>query len=328
MTMTGQQSRRVFRDARVEDFLRCLEVEKGASGHTLENYRRDIADFIERAWRRNADDGEIDWQRLELGDARRFTVSMQNDGLTGATIQRKLSAMRSFCRFLIRENVLPGNPFAGLPAQKKNAGLPAVFSVEDVESLFRGCNEYWRRLAAWNRSVTDKKAELSSTRDQAMLEVIYSAGLRISEAVSLNFPDIDWLSDTISVRGKGRKERLAALGNPARKALDSYLNVRAAQGYGGKRGQGAIFVNNEGGRLTARSFQRNFKNYLRESGLPLDYTPHALRHSFATHLLDAGADLRSVQELLGHASLSTTQIYTHVTSKRLIQAYQKAHPRA
>ncbi|MFW6414542.1 MAG: tyrosine recombinase XerC, partial [Verrucomicrobiota bacterium] len=309
--MNKDIQQKIADDPVIGDFLRYLQIEKGASEHTLANYRRDICDFVKRVWqeegqRHQEAEKMLNWQRLELGDARRFTVSLQNDELAAATIQRKLSALRSFCRFLNRENILPGNPFTGLPARPKEEALPAVFSVEDVDKLFRACALYWQSLAGWNQVVTDKKADLSSTRDQAMLEIIYSGGLRISEAVGLDFRDIDWLSDTVTVKGKTKKERLCALGRPARKALDAYTKVRVNQGYGGKRQGGAVFINYDGERLNARSFQRNFKNYLREAGLPMDYSPHALRHSFATHLLDAGADLRSVQELLGHASLSTT----------------------
>ena len=316
-------------DQWVMDFLQYLKIEKDASEHTLANYVRDIEDFVSRAWT-NTGEGEsnIDWSILDLSAARRFTVSLQEDELARTTIQRKLSAMRSFCRYLTREEVLPGNPFAGLPSRKTGRRLPAVFSVEDVDKLFNACPAYWRRLAAFQNAVTDKQAELASARDAALLEIVYSGGLRISEAVGLDFADIDTLSDTVSVKGKGRKERMCALGEPAKAALKNYVNVREKQGLGGKRSRGAVFINQEGDRVSARSVQRNFKKYLQEAGLPPDYTPHTLRHSFATHLLDAGADLRSVQELLGHSSLSTTQIYTHVTTKRLIEAYKKAHPRA
>jgi len=159
-----------------------------------------------------------------------------------------------------------------------------------------------------------------------MLEVIYSAGLRISEAVGLNFDDIDLNTGVMKIRGKGKKERIGALGHPAIRALQRYMNALAS--FFVTDSHSPVFQNQEGGRLTARSFQRNFKNYLIEAGLPPDMTPHKLRHSFATHLLDAGADLRSVQALLGHADLNTTQIYTHISTERMKEVYHRAHPHA
>ena len=161
-----------------------------------------------------------------------------------------------------------------------------------------------------------------------MIEVIYSGGLRISEAININYGDIDLSSGVVKVRGKGKKERLAALGRPAVNALREYLDLRSSLGLGGRDRASALFLNQSGTRISARSFQRDLKNYLLTAGLPPDFTPHKLRHSFATHLLDAGADLRSVQELLGHENLSTTQIYTHVSAERLRKVYTEAHPLA
>jgi integrase/recombinase XerC len=176
-------------------------------------------------------------------------------------------------------------------------------------------------------SKDDASADFSTARDTAILEVIYSGGLRISEALNLNLGDVDLLSDIMKVRGKGKKERICALGGPAVKALRKYLKWRPLR-TSNERQTAPIFVNKHGTRFTARSFQRNFKLYLETAGLPEEMTPHKLRHSFATHLLDAGADLRCVQELLGHENLSTTQIYTHVSSERLKKVYASAHPRA
>ena len=158
--------------------------------------------------------------------------------------------------------------------------------------------------------------------------MIYSGGMRISEAIQLELDDVDLISGVARLRGKGKKERLCVLGKPALSALREYLAERARLGFAGRRERGILFRNQRGGPLTVRSVQRQFKVYLSESGLPVDYTPHALRHSFASHLLDAGADLRSVQEMLGHSSLSTTQIYTHITPERLRRVYEIAHPRA
>ncbi len=191
--------------------------------------------------------------------------------------------------------------------------------------LLAAPSQYWGKMA-----VSGSKGDVvfASARDVAILEVLYSGGLRISEAIGLNLADLDFLSGSCVVRGKGKKERICLLGRPAITALRRYLQERERLGLAGARQPGPLFLNQEGARLTPRSVQRQLKLYLREAGLPSSYTPHKLRHSFATHLLDAGADLRSVQELLGHANLSTTQIYTHVSAERLISAYDQAHPRA
>ena len=171
-------------------------------------------------------------------------------------------------------------------------------------------------------------AAFAAKRDQAILEILYSAGLRISEVIDLHYEDIDFYSRSFKIRGKGKKERYGILGAPAVAAVRDYLSSRDSLGLGKKHAKGPLFVNKLGTPISARSVQRSFKRYLGEAGLPFDLTPHALRHSFATHLLNAGADLRSVQEMLGHSSLSTTQIYTHVSPERLISVYAKTHPRA
>jgi integrase/recombinase XerC len=242
-------------------------------------------------------------------------------------VRRKVSSLRSFARFLVREGLLPGNPFAGLQSAPVSRRLPKVLSVAQVDRLLAAPAAYWQRAAADSPEAQDA-ADFAAKRDAALLEVIYSGGLRVSEAVGMDISHIDFLSSTFTVRGKGRKERLCALGAPAQQALKAYFDARRRRGLGSRQARGPVFLNQKGGRLSARSVQRSLKRYLAEADLPPDCTPHKLRHSFATHLLDAGADLRSVQELLGHASLSTTQIYTHVSAERLKEVYAKAHPRA
>jgi integrase/recombinase XerC len=200
-------------------------------------------------------------------------------------------------------------------------------SVSEVARLLDAPSAYWREIRRKGKMKDEAHTYLAEARDTAVLEVIYSGGLRISEASGMNIGSIDLLSDIMKVRGKGKKERICALGSPAVKALTRYLRIRSAH-TSDNRANAPLFINKNGLRLTARSVQRFFKNYLVQAELPRDMTPHKLRHSFATHLLDAGADLRSVQELLGHANLSTTQIYTHVSAERLKKVYSTAHPRA
>ncbi len=226
--------------------------------------------------------------------------------------------------------MIESNPFTELPRMKAAHQLPHVFSSSEVDKLLAAPHNYWGR-----RSRSDGSGNVSAevrhfvvARDTAILEIIYSGGLRISEAVGMNVEDVDFVSCTAKVSGKGRKQRLCALGKPALSALKTYLDHRQRMGFGGRRSEGALFLNWQGGRISSRSVQRHFKLYVTEAGLSPASTPHRLRHSFATHLLDAGADLRSVQEMLGHASLSTTQIYTHVSTQRLVDAYNQAHPRA
>lgn len=310
-------------DPLVAAFMRYLRAERQASRHTVDNYYRDIRQF--QLYREESkSDGS--WESVSSNTARGFLVHLSKQGLARASINRKVSSLRSFCRFLVREGHIEGNPFAGQRTARPARRLPKVLTVDEVGRLLDAPTAYWQRHAAAHDD--PQYADFACARDCAILEVIYSGGLRISEAVGMNFEDVDQLSSTFVVRGKGRKERLCVLGAPALRRLREYLAEREKTGLAGRHRRGALFLNHKGGRLTARSVQRAFKQYLQEAGLPVDYSPHKLRHSFATHLLDAGADLRSVQELLGHASLSTTQIYTHVTAERLIEAYTRAHPRA
>ena len=311
-------------DSLLGAFVRYMRNERNASEHTISAYVTDIREFAVHLGYDEQFDG---WRSIGVDAARSFVVSLSRGGVSRRSIQRKIAALRSFYRFMQRECELPVNPFAELSAPKAGKPLPVVMNLRQIETLIAAVGEYWRDAVASGIAKTAEGADFSSARDTAMVELIYSGGLRISEAVGLNYGDLDLAGESVLVRGKGKKERLAILGTPARRALGNYLRLRRDHG-AGRDAASPLFLNQRGGRLTARSFQRDLKAYLAAAGLPVDFTPHKLRHSFATHLLDAGADLRSVQELLGHENLSTTQIYTHVTTERMKKVYKKAHPRA
>ncbi len=317
---------RVGADPEVAAFVAYLRHEKQASPHTVDGYFRDLCQFVELVWGEAADGWS--WGRLDIGAARRFAVVLTTRGLARTSIQRKVSSLRSFARFMSRQGSLGANPFVGLRTARAPRRLPQVLSVEEMGRLLDAPLACFERRPVGEKAQAEAVARFAARRDAAILEVIYSGGLRISEAVGMDFQDVDLLSCTMRIRGKGKKERLGALGAPAIRALRDYLAERERLGLGGRRQPGALFVGRLGERLTARSVQRSLKTYLAAASLPPDTTPHKLRHSFATHLLDAGADLRSVQELLGHSSLSTTQIYTHVSSERMKEVYRRAHPRA
>jgi len=306
-----------------ERFQVYLATERNASEHTVEAYLSDIADFAERI---RGDSEFDDWADVDRDQARSFVMSLHENGESKRSIQRKLSALRTFFRFLIREEAVTANPFARLPAIKADYPLPEIMNIGEVERLIAAVDAYWRTAVEQDRS-RPQDAAFSSARDAALVELIYSGGLRISEAMGANYGDVDWGRHILLVRGKGKKERLAPIGAPALAALRRYLPLRRDAG-GARDNASPLFINRFGERLTPRSFQRNLKFYLLTAGLPPDLTPHKLRHSFATHLLDAGADLRSVQELLGHKNLSTTQIYTHISTERMKVVYKKSHPHA
>jgi integrase/recombinase XerC len=305
---TGPGRRRLT-DALVEQFLNYLRAERDASPLTIRNYSADIEQFC--AWFEEKFKQACDWTRLDPFQARGYLVHLSEHGYDRATIHLKISALRSFCKWLVRAERMKQNPLVGLTLPRKNRKLPKFLTIQQIEALL-------------DAPLADKDPAhaLPAWRDKAMLETLYSGGLRIHELVQLNDDDIDLLGEVVRVRGKGKKERLAPLGGPAVETVRKYLELR------NRSARGPLFVNKFGGRMEARSVQRMLKKYLLVAGLDPSLTPHKLRHSFATHLLDAGADLRSVQELLGHANLSTTQIYTHITPDRLKKVYEKAHPRA
>lgn len=306
----------------LENFVRYLEIERNASVHTIAAYSRDITEFC----REVMDDPEFDsWSIVEPDHGRRYLMILHQHKCSKRSIQRKVSALKSFCRFAIRQGVLESNPFGALQRIKADKPLPKVMSTHQIEDLLDAVGRYWQEMKELGTSRSEQSADFAMLRDTAMIEVIYSSGLRVSEVVGINVGDIQ--QGIIKIRGKGKKERLGALGSHADEALRNYRRFCRQNGMSSRPDQ-PLFLNCFGERLTARSFQRSLKNYLVFAGLPPDLTPHKLRHSFATHLLDAGADLRSVQELLGHENLSTTQIYTHVGVERLKKVYKNSHPRA
>ncbi|MCJ8332104.1 MAG: tyrosine recombinase [Lentisphaeria bacterium] len=309
----------------LKGFVRYLQIERDASPHTISNYQRDILQYADLVL--DSRDESVNASSFSILSAREFLMKLHEKELARNSILRKISTLRSFCRFLVREDVLENNPFKGLNAPRKERGLPKVFNKQQVAALLKAPEDYWKK-AALSSSKQSGDAIFAAKRDMAILEVLYSGGLRINEAIDLDNKQVDYYSGTFRVKGKGKKERLCMLGKPAIRAVKKYDKERKRLGFGSTRDDGPLFLNQQGNRLTARSVQRNFKLYLNEAMLPGNLSPHALRHSFATHLLDAGADLRSVQEMLGHANLSTTQIYTHISIERLINVYAEAHPRS
>ena len=310
-------------DPGLGNFLQHLDAGKNASPHTLEHYARDIQQFAERQWPEGRP--PYDWAGVTRLHARAFLAGLQKEGMRPATSSRKLSSMRSFYKFLHREGLTEQNPFAGLPLPKKEQYLPEVLSAEEVGRLLDAPAKVHEGSGSGDVFKT-----YAAARDTAILEVLYSSGIRLSELTGLREDRVDLLGGVIRVLGKGKKERMCPLGGPAVNALHEALTARDdfLLWLGVTRRPHALFLNKHGTALSNRSIQRMMKTMLTAANLPPELSPHALRHSFATHLLDAGADLRSVQELLGHNSLSTTQIYTHVSIERMKEVYRKAHPRA
>lgn len=290
----------------MDAFLAHGRTVRNLSPHTLNAYGGDLArlcGFLDA-------ERVLDVRRVEIATLRRFLGHEEERGLARTSLARLVASVRSLWKWMHRERIVPTNVAAALRSPKRRRTLPEPLTREEVEAL----------LAA------PSDGDLLGARGRAVLETLYSAGLRVTEAVRLDLDDVDLVRGTLRVRGKGRKERLAFLGSSARAALQRYLGLRQIQPK--LRAAPAVFVNSQGGRLSVRGVQRIVEKELARAGLAGRGSPHTLRHSFATHLLDAGADLRSVQEMLGHADLATTQIYTHVTAKRLRESYDKAHPRA
>lgn len=307
-------------------FMNYLDVERNASRHTLSAYTLDIRQFAAFVW--EGEKPPFNWRGVDRFAARRFLMEFQRCGSAPTTTGRKLASLRSFYKYMERESRVATNPFTGLRAPKQPRNLPNVLSVDEIGRLLGSPVRVYEQRQTKSEKPLDPLASYFALRDQAILEVLYSTGARVSEAASLTEKDMDLLSGFVTVRGKGKKERLCPLGGPASRVLRLALAQADVLWSGKSKAAKPLFRNKRGEPITSRSIERMMKKYLAEAGLSSEYTPHALRHSFATHLLDAGADLRSVQELLGHASLSTTQIYTHVTVERLKRVYQDAHPRA
>ena len=293
-------------DEALDGFLAYGRSVRNLSAHTLEAYGGDLARFC--AFLDRADVPDI--RRVDITVLRRFLGEETGRGLAKTSIARLASSVRSWFKWMHRERTIIANPAAALRAPKKRRTLPDPLTQAEVGRLLAAPSE-----EGW-----------IAARARAIVEVFYSGGIRVGEMQRLDLTDVDLSSGVMHVRGKRKKERLAFLGVPARAALERYLALRSVEK--GPMAAEALFVNNRGGRLSVRGLERVVDGQLKRAGLAGRGTPHTLRHSFATHMLDAGADLRSVQELLGHADLATTQIYTHVTPKRLRDAYDKAHPRA
>ncbi len=293
-----------------DEFLQYLEVARNASAHTIKAYRVDIGEYLDFLDNQYPDyDPELQMFDF-VGPA--YLALLKRSGLTDRSIARKLSALKSLYKYLCRMNPAARTPFSDITSPNKGRKLPAVLDVETVETLLS----------------LPKGTDFSSVRDRAILELIYSTGMRVQELVDLKLTNIDLQGETLRVLGKGKKERIVIMGPPATTALKEYLVVRETLLMKYNKQTAAVFINHRATTLTDRSIRRLFKKYTRQIGLGGDCSPHTLRHSFATHMLNAGADLRSVQELLGHESLSTTQIYTHISPERLVKVYKKAHPRA
>lgn len=285
-------------DRYIEKYIRYLEVERNASNHTIFNYRRDLEEFKNSV-------GETEVERIDYLAIRKFLSVLKEKNLKSSSISRKLSCIRSFFSFLNREGLLKNDPSAAISSPKLERHLPIFLTEDEVVKLIES---------------PDIKEPLG-LRDRAILETFYSTGIRISELVGLNRENIDFFGGVVKVMGKGKKERLVPIGDRALRVIREYINKS-------KQPQPAVFLNKNGNRITVRGIRLILDKYIRATALREDISPHSLRHSFATHLLNRGADLRSVQELLGHANLSTTQIYTHLTTDKLKSVYDKAHPRA
>jgi len=295
----------------VGEFLHHLSLEKNASIYTVKSYREDLHQalkfFREKAGIRVTKPSQITTRHL-----RGYLAWLHEHQYSKATIARRMAAVRSWFRFLCRQGLVEGNPAEGLRSPRQNKKLPHFLGEADLSRLLE-------------KPSSETPLGL---RDRAILETLYSAGIRVGELTGLNVEDIDLNSGLAVVRGKGKRERLALLGKEALTALKRWMPCREEFSKKRNRSSNAAFLNKNGGRLTSRSVGRLLEKYLALAGLDPRTSPHTLRHSFATHLLDRGADIRSVQELLGHRSLGTTQIYTHVTTNRMKESYQHAHPRA
>ncbi len=285
------------------DFEQHLVVERNLSVHTRRAYRQDLEEF--RTFLAQDSATALRVTEVDTLVLRRYLACLHRKNRR-STIARKLSALRSFFAYLVRQGVMTINPGELIATPRQEKYLPKTLTVDEVFALIE----------------QQGGSELLICRDRAILEVLYSCGLRIGELTSLNVDSIDNEQGLVWVQGKGGKERLVPLGRQARAALERYLDMRVEA-----QDHDALFLNYRGGRLSARSIERNFKQLLLKAGLVKDASPHSLRHSFATHLLDGGADLRAIQELLGHVSLSTTQKYTQVSLDHLMEVYDRAHPR-
>ncbi|RMF73431.1 MAG: tyrosine recombinase XerC [Planctomycetota bacterium] len=314
-----------FKESIVDEFIEYLRAERHFSAHTARCYAADLEQFCRfLVDHKLGGDNGVNGAASENGALSRRLVGIEGDHVREfmshlrdknyckSTVARKLATLRSFYKFLLRRGYVETNPVAGIRTPKQDKRLPKCLDVSEIEKLFANCDT----------------TTLLGARDRAILETLYSTGIRVSELVALDVADIDLGANVIRVRGKGKRERVIPIGPGAVRAILHYLDLRRNVSHHPKHDPDALFINKHGQRLSTRSVRRKLDKYLLEAGLDLSVSPHTLRHSFATHMLRQGADLRSVQELLGHQSLSTTQIYTHVSQEDAKQEYDEAHPRA
>jgi integrase/recombinase XerC len=296
----------------IGDFLDYLTYERNVSGNTIHAYRDDLESFVGFLCNDYFTMGrdQLDLARVDHLTVRSYLAHLSRRKMSRATVSRHLSTLRSFFKYLVREGAVEANPARTVATPKREKHLPTVMQPSDVATL----------LEQPDASTT------LGTRDRAWMELLYASGLRISELVGVDLDDLELRARLVKVHGKGSKERIVPFGTKAEAALRAYLAVRGE--LAGDPDEQAVFVNYRGQRITTRSVRRLFDTYLKQASLRAGISPHTMRHSFATHLLNAGADLRGIQELLGHASLSTTQKYTHLNDWQLIAVYKKAHPRA
>jgi len=308
-------------DKYISDFRQHLTIDKNASEYTLRNYIHSLNEFAQ--WYKTVNSTQPDWSHLTNDDFRAYLRYLSRDNFSKAAIQLRFSALRTFYKFLIRRGFAQSSPISGLSLPKTRRQLPKFLTIPQVLELL---NAPFKELELVKSSGNSDVDISTYYRDTAILETLYSCGLRISELCGLKVEDIDFNEQTVSVRGKGKKERLVPIGRPAINAILNYWK----QLHTSPLPDEPVFFSNIKKRepMYPRLVQLKIKRYLALAGLDPSITPHTLRHSFATHLLDAGADLRSVQELLGHAHLVTTQIYTHITTEHLKRVYDKTHPRA
>lgn len=298
----------------IEQFLEHLRYERNLSSHTLRNYSSDLEQFLQFLTadekRKAPEISQIDHLTI-----REWLASLHSAHKSKSSIARKLAALRTFFQFLVREGILELNPAKLVTTPKLEKKLPKHLSIEEAIRFIES---------------PDPETDLGK-RDRAMLELMYATGVRVAELTTLNIADVDFRNQLVRVTGKRRKQRIVPFGDPAGAAIQSYLDVRdkfLMNAPISKRDEQAMFLNYQGTRITTRSVGRMVEKYIQICAGMHNISPHSLRHSFATHLLDSGADLRDIQELLGHARLSTTQVYTHVSMEKLIEVYDKAHPKA
>jgi len=311
-------SRSVEKRGLISQFIHYLTVEKNASPHTCRCYQRDlegIEDFLKNSGMILTSSAEVEWKKVDRITIRKY-LSFLHRKNKKSSIARKISTLRSFFRYLNREQIIASNPAKSISTPKVEKTLPTTLTVDEAFRLMESPKNFSEKFSP--AGMKDKRL-----RDRAILELLYSSGLRVSELVGLNANQIELDLGIVRVMGKGRKERIVPVGRKAAESLNAYLDER-----GMVKGGDPLFVNSLGGRLTARSVGRLIKKYTRHSGIFRKVSPHSLRHTFATHLLDAGADIREIQEMLGHSSLSTTQRYTHVSMGKLMEVYDRAHPRS